>query len=450
MLLKTSTKQWALQWRRPDAKLASINGEPISVSAWLQDIAVATRWLNEQEGDALLYQRDWYRFSVWFFALLESKKRIILPANDKPATLSELSSQYAFRVPQELPSKGRFDAPSLTLKGDLDSPLIFFTSGSSGKPKAVEKTLRQLWLEVNTLEQTFADKLGQTDILATVTHQHIYGLLFTVLWPLAAGRSVTLPLIDYPEQLQQLLAKADGRRYALVSSPAHLQRLDNLLQLAQHKSALTMVFSSGGPLPGSVAKNFADNELQAPIEVYGSTETGGIAWRQRNPGASDSFEPLAGIEVSSDNNDLLVIQSPYLKEPQRPYTTEDKVQLQGQGCFLLLGRQDRITKIAEKRVSLDEVEQFIQQHEWIESAKACVLHSHRVELGLVLVLNSVGNAELNTRGRFKVRQELRHHLQQRFEKVIVPKRFRYVAQLPYNGAGKVTQADLQALFEEEK
>ncbi|RUO69545.1 AMP-binding protein [Idiomarina ramblicola] len=449
MLLKTSTEQWELQWRRPDAKLASIKGEPISASTWLQDVAAATHWLNEQKGDALLYQRDWYRFSVWFFALLESKKRIILPANDKPATLSELSSQYAFRVPEELPSIGRSDAPSLLLKGDLDSPLTFFTSGSSGKPKAVEKTLRQLWLEVETLEQTFAAQLGQTDILATVTHQHIYGLLFTVLWPLAAGRSVTLPLVDYPEQLQQILAKASHQRYALVSSPAHLQRLDNLPQLADYNHALAVVFSSGGALADSVPNDFADHGLPAPTEVYGSTETGGIAWRQRNPGASQSFKPLAGIEVSCDDNGLLVIQSPYLNDSQSSYVTEDKVQLKGNGGFLLLGRQDRIVKIAEKRVSLNEVEQFIQQHNWVESAKACLLRTPRVELGLVLVLTPEGHTQLNTQGKFKARQELRHHLQQRFEKVVVPKRFRYMQQLPYNGAGKVTQADLQALFEEE-
>lgn len=450
MLLKTSTEQWQLQWPRSDAKLATVNDEPVSLLTWLQDVAAATHWLNEQEGDALLYQRDWYRFSVWFFALLNSEKRIVLPANDKPATLSELSSQYAFRIPEELAPKLNSDKPSLTLKGNLDSPLTFFTSGSSGKPKAVEKTLRQLWLEVETLEQTFADQLGQADILATVTHQHIYGLLFTVLWPVAAGRSVTSPLVDYPEQLQQILAKAGRERYALVSSPAHLQRLDNLPQLARYKHALALVFSSGGPLPYSVPKDFADNGLQAPTEVYGSTETGGIGWRRRSPGSSESFKPLAGIEVSCDSDDLLVIQSPYLNDSQGPYTTEDKVQLEKHGYFLLLGRQDRIVKIAEKRVSLNEVEQFIQLHDWIESAKACVLRTPRIELGLVLVLTREGNTQLNTQGRFKARQELRHHLQQRFEKVVVPKRFRYVQQLPYNGAGKVTQDELQALFDEEK
>lgn len=450
MLLKIGTEQWQINWPEADAEIAVKNGKPVSLQSWLNDIAAATSWLEEREGDALLYQRDWYCFSVWFFALLNSQKRIILPANDKPATLADLANQYSFRVPDELPQPTGSDKSPFVLKGSLNSSLTFFTSGSSGAPKAVEKSIRQLWLEVLTLEQTFAEPTGHTSILATVTHQHIYGLLFTVLWPVSAGRSVTLPLVDYPEQLQQLLATADNKRYILVSTPAHLQRLDNLPQLTHYRQSLVRVFSSGGPLPASVPKAFADNQLAVPIEVYGSTETGGIAWRQRCTGAPDYFTPLAGVEVSCDSDDLLVIQSPYLNAPKQFYTTEDRIRLQEEGRFQLLGRRDRIVKIAEKRVSLNEIEAFAQQHGWVESAKACVLHNPRVELGLVLVLTPPGHRALSTQGRFKIRQELRHHLQQRFEKVVVPKRFRYVPQLPYNASGKLTQADLNALFEEER
>ena len=33
------------------------------------------------------------------------------------------------------------------------------------------------------------------DIVATVSHQHIYGLLFKVLWPLAAGRAIVFAAV---------------------------------------------------------------------------------------------------------------------------------------------------------------------------------------------------------------------------------------------------------------
>lgn len=450
MLLKVSTEHWEINWPEADAEIAIIDGKSLRLQYWLKEVAAATNWLREKEGAALLYQPDWYRFSVWFFALLSCQKRVILPANDKPATLAELSSQYSFRVPDELPPPSGADSLLPVLRGALNSSLTFFTSGSSGAPKAVEKNIKQLLLEVLTLEQTFSEPTKHTSILSTVTHQHIYGLLFTVLWPISAARSVTLPLVDYPEQLQQRLATADPERYVLVSTPAHLQRLDNLPQLAHYRQSLLRVFSSGGPLPASVPKAFADNQLTVPTEVYGSTETGGIAWRQRNPGNSSDFTPLADVTVSCDDDDLLVVQSPYLNAPAGRYTTEDKICLQAEGRFQLLGRRDNIVKIAEKRVSLNEIEAFTQRHDWVASVKACVLRSPRVELGLVLVLTPKGHRALTAQGRFTVRQELRHHLQQRFEKVVVPKRFRYVPQLPYNASGKLTQADLNTLFEEGK
>ena len=105
-----------------------------------------------------------------------------------------------------------------------------------------------------------------------------------------------------------------------------------------------------------------------------------------------------------------------------------------------------MVKIAEKRVSLNEVERFTLQQDWVSQVKACLLEGKRNEIGLVIILTDSGRKALESEGRFAVRQALRHHLQQRFEKVVVPKRFRYVSALPINDAGKVTQAALQNLF----
>ena len=73
---------------------------------------------------------------------------------------------------------------------DRDAPLaVLFTSGSTGAGRRVEKAVRHLEDEVAVLEQQFGAQLARdTRFLATVAPQHLYGLLFRVLWPLAAGR----------------------------------------------------------------------------------------------------------------------------------------------------------------------------------------------------------------------------------------------------------------------
>ena len=76
MLLNINTEQWQLRWQQADTELAVVKGQSISASVWLKDIAAATHWLSEQDGDALLYHRDWYHFSVWLFALLNSEREL--------------------------------------------------------------------------------------------------------------------------------------------------------------------------------------------------------------------------------------------------------------------------------------------------------------------------------------------------------------------------------------
>ena len=104
--------------------------------------------------------------------------------------------------------------------------------------------------EVATLETQFGDVIDDADIVATVSHQHIYGLLFNVLWPLSAGRAFFRQSFAFFEGLTMALAQ---RESVLVSTPAHLQRLPERSLWALAAKRLRAIFSSGGPLPPAVA-----------------------------------------------------------------------------------------------------------------------------------------------------------------------------------------------------
>src|SRR5262249_57841827 len=104
------------------------------------------------------------------------------------------------------------------LNGNFDG-LVLFTSGSTGAPQAIPKKLFQLFREVATLEAQFGQLLGGSEIIATVSHQHIYGLLFNVLWPLTAGRAIQAREYYFPPEL---IAAPPARPPPSVSYPAHL------------------------------------------------------------------------------------------------------------------------------------------------------------------------------------------------------------------------------------
>ena len=322
---------------------------------------------------------------------------------------------------------------------DLDAcQLSLCTSGSSGEPKRIDKTLRQLANEVQALEQLWGADLGEACIIGSVATQHIYGLLFRVLWPLCAGRTFVRKQLAFPEDLQR--ASREHPAFAWVASPALLKRMgDNLDWPAL--SAVRRVFSSGGALPAEAAQRLHQCLEQWPTEILGSSETGGIAWRQ----GDDLWQPFAEVELSQDSDGALLIQSPYLPAGHTEHTA-DAARITANGRFELLGRLDRIVKLEEKRISLPMLEKALMDHHWVAEARLGVVQENRASLGALLVLSESGLHALRNQGRRTLTQELRQHLTQHCETLALPRRWRLLRQMPLNAQGKLPQADVEALL----
>jgi len=316
--------------------------------------------------------------------------------------------------------------------------LSLCTSGSSGEPKRIDKTLRQLANEVQALEQLWGADLGEACIIGSVATQHIYGLLFRVLWPLCAGRPFARKQLAFPEDVQR--ASREHPAFAWVASPALLKRMgDNLDWPAL--SAVRRVFSSGGALPHEAAQSLYQRLQQWPTEILGSSETGGIAWRQ----GQALWQPFTAVELSQDSDGALLIASPYLPAGHIEHTA-DAARIASDGRFELLGRLDRIVKLEEKRISLPMLEQALVAHEWVAEARLGVVQENRASLGALLVLSDAGLFALREHGRRSLTESLREHLKAHCEALALPRRWRLLRQLPLNSQGKLPQAEVDALL----
>jgi acyl-coenzyme A synthetase/AMP-(fatty) acid ligase len=314
------------------------------------------------------------------------------------------------------------------------------TSGSTGTPVVFPKQLGQLEREVAGLESVFGERLGKVRLLGTVSHQHIYGLLFRVLWPLSAGRLFESAQLFFAEEIVAHAERASG--VVLVSSPAHLKRLPESLPAARR--LFRAVFSSGGPLDFAAAEACRERFGCFPLEIFGSSETGGIAYRERARDAVP-WTSLPGVEVAVDGQGLLRVRSPHLVDDEW-LTTSDRAKVLDGGSFELLGRSDRIVKMGEKRVSLSAVEACLTASEWVQEARVVVLGGEREELGAVVVPSAAGRELLARDGKLGLNRQLKAVVAPRVEAVGLPRRFRYVERLPENSQGKVLEAELQALF----
>lgn len=389
--------------------------------------------VRQAKAEIFLLTTSLSRFTAGLLAAAAAGKSVALPAHAQPSYLAELGCPVGALFDDEAFEGGAADA-DLTLK-QHDPLLILFTSGSTDKPKRVEKNLSRLEIESRSLEAQWGGEA--THVIATVSHQHIYGMLFRLTWPLLSGRTSDDIAATYWEDLAGRIPGA-----TLISSPAHLTRLSPRPDLYQPPPALT--FSSGQLLPAPDAQACIEAFGKPAIEVFGSTETGGVAWReQTTPDAP--WTPFPLISVTADEERALVVRSPYLQD-DAPLLTGDIVDIAEDGRFRLLPRGDRIAKIDGKRVSLTRVEAALTGLSEITAAAALTLPERRDALAAVVALSEAGKQRHAELGAFRFSRHLRTRLAATLEPPERPKHWRFVDAIPSDSQGKRVLATLRALF----
>lgn len=442
----------------PDQLLAT--GRPADHAVAVRDggtlrfadfLAAAAGWRQAFEREGLtsvgLYVEDGFDFAAALFGAWHAGTQVWLPADTLPATLARLGG-HVQRMAGDLPAALdplRPEPAAATTDWRILDPewtgLTVYTSGSSGEPAAIGKRLAQVFDEVGALQRAWPDLAPTALVQATVSHQHIYGLLFRVLWPLAAGRPFATARLAFPEDIAGALARGPS---LLVASPAHLKRLPHNLPWPAARAGLDAVFSSGGVLPDEALPDCRDLLGRTPIEVYGSSETGGVAWRRRDPEAAAAWRALPGVQIRVEDGALWV-RSPHLAG--RDWTpSADRAEGDAEG-FVLLGRRDRIAKIEEKRISLDAIERVLAADAGVAAVRVVVLPGPRSQLGGVVVPTEAGWAALDAAGRRAFGDGLRATLATHVDASVRPRRWRYTWALPLNSQGKTTEAALLALFD---
>ncbi|MFA0717954.1 AMP-binding protein [Vibrio splendidus] len=444
------------QNRAPESIVCFDDNSEITWQTFNDDLSQLVHLLSSSPFQRVaICTQDSYLFSVAFLACAVSHKHIILPGNYQPCALAELSEHFDCLLVDDsigevevsdvrniqtlLNSNTEAQKPLTDNLPDIDLAAIqltLFTSGSSGTPKAIDKTLEHLDIEIAQLDKNWGDLLKGNRVHSTVSHQHIYGLLFRILWPLCSGVPFARHNLEFPEQI---LSHAN-KQSVLISSPALLKRLKHETKPAQ----LAGVFSSGGPLPTESAHQSRSLLGHLPIEVFGSTETGGIAFRQQE-GAQTPWQLFDCIEASLNSENCIKLLSPYI-DKNNWYQTADECEMVSSNQFILKGRTDRVIKIEEKRVSLVEVEKRLEQLPWISE---CVVipfeEPERLILASVLVLSEEGQAKLATMSKGKFWLMLRSELRKWLEPISIPRKYRVVDEIPLNSQGKRLTSHIEQL-----
>ena len=287
----------------------------------------------------------------------------------------------------------------------------FRTSGSTGRPKFVVQEFDALTREIGSLGSMFADR---TRIVSVIPAHHIYGFLFTVLLPVRIGVEVLDARAHSPPAVRALARPGD----LLVAFPGYWQSLAGGGWPDDIDGA-----SSGGPCPPDVAKAVRCDGLRRLVEVYGSTETGGIAWRDRD---NAPFRLLPHVSRDEDEAVRKAVGG-----AMRRYVLPDLVEWQGPDLLIPLARRDGAVQVGGVNVYPEAVRAVLLSHPGVFDAEVRLMHPVEGERlkAFIVPKQPAGSAE-----------DLRHDLEalvaQRLTPPERPRAFTFGGAVPANPMGK--------------
>ncbi|WP_312041257.1 AMP-binding protein [Pantoea eucalypti] len=425
-----------------DREVAWRGDQPLMLGAMRRQVQALSLRLAAQPGThwGLCFD-DSYRFCVALLACWYASKTPVMPGHSRAALLNEMQEQLdgvlcdmPLAVSLPLLTWDEAEAQGQLPPLPASSALILFTSGSTGTPRQVMKSLTVMEQESRWLSALWGEQLQGCRVIASVSHQHLYGLSFRLFLPMTLRLPFSAQPLFYGEQLAQLPRDC---RYAFISSPAFLSRLDSTLDAP----GCELIVSAGGTLRGPDAEQVWQRFGCPVSEIYGSTETGILAWRQCDR-ADAPWRSFSGVRLEQVTPERWQVWSPLIAG-DNGLALDDRLNMQPDGGFQLAGRHDRIVKIGDKRISLSEIERRLTDLPEIDDAVALVVTRHdRQVIGVVLSLTST----LDEAALHQHRQQWKRQLQCWLEPLAMPRYWRIVATIPVTPQSKRAWPQIEELF----
>jgi acetyl-CoA synthetase len=272
-----------------------------------------------------------------------------------------------------------------------DPLLLYFTSGTTSRPKLVQHTHRSY--PIGSLSTMYWIGLGAGDVHLNVSSpgwaKHAWSNFFT---PWNAGAEILI--INQPRFSARPLLDAMAR-YQVTSfcAPPTVWRMLMLEELAEWKLPLRELVGAGEPLNPEIIQRIQDAWGVTLRDGFGQTETTALVGNPPGrpvkqgsmgtplPGYSVALvDPLTGAEVAEDGAEgelclpldsaPIGLMTGYQEDPARNaeamaggyYHTGDVASRDAEGYYTYVGRTDDVFKSSDYRISPFELESVLIEH----------------------------------------------------------------------------------------
>ncbi len=328
-----------------------------------------------------------------------------------------------------LPSARRFRDPAISL--------IKLTSGTTGQPRALVFTDRQLLADARQVTSTMGIRARDRNY-ALIPFGHSYGLGNLTLPLIAFG----VPVVCGSAPLPHAIA-SDFNRWRPTVFPGVPAMWRSLAASGVKLPGLRLAISAGAPLPPEVARDFAARFGQHVHGFYGSSETGGITYDRTGTTTltGQVGRALRGVRLVALTGQRLQVSSAAvvtLGNRRRAgqhgaWIMPDRVALDRRGQATLLGRRGTTVKIAGRRVNLTEVADRLRRLPGVRETWVGTTSGAEPTLGAVVA------------GTFTT-ADVRVALQTDTAPWKIPKKLIVVPSLPLTARGKPDTKAMQAMI----
>ncbi|KAI9798315.1 MAG: hypothetical protein M1833_004887 [Piccolia ochrophora] len=348
-----------------------------------------------------------------------------------------------------------------------DVALVLHTSGTTGRPKAVPLTHRNLTKTMENIQATY-DLSPQDRTLLVMPLFHVHGLLAGFLAPLRSGGSVVIPPRFSASDFWHDFTTYKANWYTAVPT-IHQILLKN--PPPDPKPKIRFIRSCSSPLSPSVFHQL-EKTFDAPVlEAYAMTEAAHqmtsnvLPPGKRLPGSVGIGQGVEvrildqdGKEVSQGSEAEICIRGEnvtkgYLNNPEANKTsftadgffrTGDQGKTDEDGYVIITGRIKELINKGGEKISPIELDNVLAQHPAIAEAVSFAIadEMYGQDVGLAVVLKQ---------GKQLGEDELRKWVTEKVAKFKVPKKIFFTNSMPKTATGKIQRRMVaDAMLKQEK
>jgi long-chain acyl-CoA synthetase len=346
-----------------------------------------------------------------------------------------------------------------------DNAVILYTSGTSGRPKGVQLSYRNLRSNCDACIQAAHMDSSHT-FLNVLPPFHVFGLTATTLAPIVLKASChCIPRFHPTKVIQTIAEKRISIFMAIPSMYAAMLRAKSAAPDALR--SLYLAISGGEPLPPTVAAGMEARFGVRLTEGYGLTETSPAvsfntpdAYRAGTVG-----RPIPGVEVKligiEDGQPLppgsgegeIVVRGPnvmkgYYRRSEETaavlssdgwFKTGDIGRIDADGFLSITGRKKEMLIIGGENVFPREIEAVLEDHPAVaDAAVISITDESRGEVPIAFVSLKEGQSATDI--------ELRQFARERLAGYKVPKQVHIAQDLPRGPTGKILKRKLRELL----